>query len=364
MQATNAITDFLIKVSDQNITDIHTTETQIYIRKWNWDIEYIKDISLTRDDLLSFIGSILPGERQWIMTEQKEFDIGFWLADHRYRVNVYEDMKWLRLSIRKIMSRIPSLEEIWIPENFKPTLDKDSGLILVTWPTGSWKSTTLASMIEYINSKRKCHIITLEDPVEYVYQQKQALITQRQIIDNSPNWWSALRNAMRENPDVIMVWEMRDRESIEAVLTIVETWHLVLSTLHTSDASQTISRIIDVFPPEQKEQICLQLSMSLTVVMAQKLLPMADKTGKSVAREIMHNIPAVAANIRANRVHQLPAIIETWSKFGMMSMDYSLAYLLNSGYVSRETVIWKIKNPETFDILLNSIKQGSKWTQN
>ena len=362
MQATNAITNFLIKVADQNITDIHTTETQIYVRTANWDIEYIKDFSITKDDVMSFIGSILPSERQGLMVEQKEFDIWFWLGPHRYRVNVYEDMKWIRLSIRKVMAKIPTLEEIGVPETFKPTLDKDSGLILVTWPTGSWKSTTIASMIEYINQKRKCHIITLEDPIEYVYQQKQALITQRQIIDNSPDWWSALRNAMRENPDVIMVWEMRDRESIEAVLTIVETGHLVLSTLHTSDASQTVSRIIDVFPPEQKEQICLQLSMSLSVVMAQKLLPTADKSWRIVAREIMYNIPAVAANIRSNRVHQLPAIIETGSKFGMMSMDYSLAYLLNAGYITRETVMSKIKNPETFELLLNSIK--SWWTLN
>lgn len=350
----NKIYEVLKELLQYNISDIHFIEDHpVYVRNSTWDL-IPQDIVFLKEELRWFIHDFLPSSKIDELIEWTEIDAAHSIWSTRLRINVYFDKYWIRLALRKISDKPPSMEKIWLDERLKSFLHEDKWLILVTWPTGSGKSTTLASMIDYINRTRKVHIITLEDPVEYVFENKNALITQREIGKHSKNWKDAMKFCLRQDPDIIMVWEMRDWETISAVLTLVETWHLVLSTLHTIDAAQTITRIIDVFPPYQQEQICVQLSLTLRAIISQRLLPTKDGNWRIAAREILVNSSAIANNIREKRIPQIISIMETWFKSWMRTMDQDLANLVAEWKVDLNYVLSRVKNVENFKSLLNS----------
>lgn len=352
----NKLYDILKKLIDVDVSDIHILEwDNMYVRTASWNVQLVKDIIVEKDEIWWFMQDFLSVEMLDSLLDWNEVDAAYSIENVRFRINAYQDKDWIRLALRKISVNPPSLEDIWFDYSIRDYLLKDKWLILVTWPTWSWKSTSLAAMVEFINNNRNCHIITLEDPIEYIYNKKKALITQREIWKNSKSWWNAMKYAMRQDPDVIMVWEMRDLETISAVLTLVETWHLVMSTLHTIDSAQTITRIIDVFPPHQQEQIAVQLSLSLELIISQRLFPNVDNDSRIAAREIMVNTSAIANNIRERRIPQIVSIIETSRKHWMITMDQSLAHLVAEWLLSKEVVISKIKNIDSFNVLLDSL---------
>jgi len=262
----------------------------------------------------------------------------------RHRVNVYYQQQQLTAAIRLLNDKIPTFEELLLPEALRTLANEPRGLILVTGPTGSGKSTTLAAMVDYINERKACHILTIEDPVEYVYTQNMAMIHQRNVGEDVDSFSNALKSAMREDPDVILVGEMRDFETISAAITAAETGHLVLSTLHTTGAAMTVDRIIDVFPPHSQQQIRTQLAGVLKGVITQALLPHASGTGRIAAFEIMLGTDAVSTLIRENKGHQLNSIIQTSARQGMILLDDYLAKLVRNGAITMETALERAVN--------------------
>ena len=266
----------------------------------------------------------------------------------RHRVNVFYQQQQMAAAIRLLNDTTPTFEELGLPEALRALADEPRGLILVTGPTGSGKSTTLAAMVDYINSKNAVHILTVEDPVEYVYKQKKAMIHQRNVGEDVDSFSSALKSAMREDPDVILVGEMRDYETISAAITAAETGHLVLSTLHTTGAAMTVDRIIDVFPPHSQQQIRTQLAGVIKGVVTQTLLPRASGVGRIAAFEIMLGTDAVSTLIRESKGHQLNSIIQTSARQGMILLDDYLVGLVRSGVVKKEAALEKAANKTEF----------------
>ena len=271
----------------------------------------------------------------------------------RYRVNCYKDTKWYSIALRIIPSHIPTLEDLWLWEQIKQMCSKNKGLILVTWATWSWKSTNLAAMIDYINKNFKKHIITIEDPVEFVFNSEKSLVNQRELWNHTKGFPEAIRASLREDPDVIMVWEMRDPETIKAAITLAETWHLVLSTLHTNDSVQTIDRIVDIFPSTQQKQIRMQLSQSLVWVVSQRLLPREDKQERIAAREILITNDAIRNLIIWWKTHQLYSVLEVWQKQWMILMDKYLIALYKKWIISKDTLISYSRDKEWIEMLIN-----------
>jgi twitching motility protein PilT len=288
---------------------------------------------------------MLTEKQRKIVGEGGDVDTSFETAGGlRHRVNVFHQQKRLSCVVRLLNDVIPSFEDLGLPEVLRNLADEPRGLILVTGPTGSGKSTTLAAMVDYINSRKPAHILTIEDPIEYVYKQKMALIHQRNVGEDVESFSFALRSAMREDPDVILVGEMRDFETISAAITAAETGHLVLSTLHTTGAAMTIDRIIDVFPPHSQQQIRTQLASVLKGVITQTLLPRLGLPGRVAAFEIMLGSDAILNLIRENKCHQINAIIQTSQKQGMVLLDTYLGYMVRSGIISQEEAMERAAN--------------------
>lgn len=273
-------------------------------------------------------------------------------TEDRYRVNCYMDSSGYNIALRIIPSLIPTMEDLGLWEHIKEMCQKNKWLILVTWPTWSWKSTNLAAMIDYINNTYKKHIITIEDPVEFSFKSKNSLINQREIGNHTHGFPQAIRASLREDPDVIMVWEMRDPETIKAAITLAETGHLVLSTLHTNDTVQSIDRIVDVFPSGQQDQIRMQLAMSLVGIISQRLLPRADKDGRIAAREIMVASDAVRNLIITGKTHQLYSVLEVGSKQGMILMDKYLILLYKKWFITKDTLFSYARDKEGIEMLI------------
>ena len=304
------------------------------------DIEVMKKI---RDDVLN-------DNQKKIFNERLEIDFSTALEDEgRFRVNFFNQINGLSAVFRTIPSDIKSSEELGIPPLMNQLAMKEKGLVLLTGPTGSGKSTTLAAMIDHVNENKSCHIITIEDPVEYFHKSKSSLINQRELGQSTHSFTNALRSALREDPDVILVGEMRDLETIQLALTAAETGHLVLSTLHTSSAVKTIDRIIDVFPSGQKSQIRSMLSESLLAVIAQKLLQNREKNGRIPASEVMIANHAVRNLIREDKIYQIPTLIQSGGQEGMQSLDQDLQRLLQQGKIERQDAIKVAENPEVFE---------------
>lgn len=276
-----------------------------------------------------------------------EYDFSYSIAGvGRFRVNAFKQRGSTALAIRLIREKIPAIEELGLPQVVVQLARRPRGLVLVTGPTGSGKSTTMAAMIDLINREQQLHIITLEDPIEYLHRHGKSLVNQREIGSDSQSFAKALRAAMREDPDVILVGEMRDLETIATAITAAETGHLVLATLHTTSAAQTIDRIIDIFTPHQQQQIRIQLSNTLQGVIAQQLLPRIDRQGRIAALEIMVATPAIRNLIRDNKTYQIISQLQTGGKFGMQTLDMALRNLCKAGIISREEAMNHANDPD------------------
>lgn len=305
-----------------------------------WTLEGILSIVLSPDDIFTF-------------KKEFELDTSYTSKDGtRYRVNCYNETHGPALAFRRINKEIPSLESLWFWDTMKEICRKSKGLILMTGPTWSGKSTNIASMIEYINTHFKRHIITIEDPIEFLFENKESIIHQREIGLHTKSFPHALKSCLREDPNIIVVWEMRDPETIKAALTLAETGHLVFSTLHTNDTAQSIDRIVDVFPAVQQDQIRMQLAMSLVGIIAQRLLPVKDKDAKVAAREVLLSNDAVRNLILTGKTHQLYSVIEIGQKEGMILMDQYLSILYKKGLITLEVFQNSVRDKENITILL------------
>jgi len=282
----------------------------------------------------TLVFSILDDDQKQILLKDKEFDFSFAFGDlGRFRVNAFHERGNLASALRLIPNEILSIEQLGLPNIVNKFADYPRGLVLVTGPTGSGKSTTLASIIDKINHERASHIVTIEDPIEFTHRSKKAVIVQREVHYDTYSFSAALRSSLRQDPDVVLIGEMRDLETIAAAITIAETGHLVLATLHTNSAAQSIDRMIDVFPPHQQPQIRAQLSNILMAICSQRLIP-AIGGGRVASAEILIATPAVRNIVREGKSHQLEAVIQTGAEFGMQSMDKTLVNLIHSGTIT------------------------------
>lgn len=330
--------DILKRVCEQNASDVHLSVGAKVAYRIDGDLVYEGD-PLTSETIKLAAEDILPAN-EWDKLERiGEVDFAYTLpSEARFRVNVYRQRGFISIAARRIPIAIPSCDEIGLPETVKSFTESPHGLILITGPTGSGKSTTLASLIQHINTTRSCHIITLEDPIEYLHTHKQSVIDQREIGVDTQDFPSALRAALRQDPDVILVGEMRDLETISTAITAAETGHLVFATLHTSDTIQSIDRIIDVFPSDQQGQIRMQLAGVLRGIVSQRLHKKRPQPGRVASFEILVNTPAVANLIRTQKVHQITSVLQTGRSFGMQTMEAHLRQLVGMGMISNEAI--------------------------
>jgi twitching motility protein PilT len=289
--------------------------------------------------------SLLDDEQKAVFEEKLELDLSISIKGiGRFRVNCYKQQGFVGAAFRVIMAEIPTLDQLRLPPVIRQMCHYPNGLVLVTGPTGSGKSTTLAAMVNEINEQHKYHLVTIEDPIEFVHSHKASLVDQREVGVDTLNFQNALKYVLRQNPDVIMVGEMRDLETIAAALTLAETGHLVFSTLHTTSAAQTIDRIVDVFPPYQQQQIRVQVSLCLRAVVCQLLLPSTDAFSRVAAREIMVNTAATANLIREGKSHMITNVIQTQKQLGMCTMDDSVLELVGTQKVTKETAMARLSD--------------------
>ncbi|MBU0691123.1 type IV pilus twitching motility protein PilT [bacterium] len=308
---------------------------------------------LTPDDCKTLAYSILTDKQQKRLEMDLEVDFAFGIEGvSRFRGNIFHQRGSLATVVRSIPFTVPTIEALKLPKICHAFPNKPKGLILVTGPTGSGKSTSLAAIIDRVNTERQVHIITIEDPVEYVHTHKRALVNQREVEADTRSFATALKYVLRQDPDVILVGEMRDLETIQAALTAAETGHLVLATLHTNSATESVNRIIDVFPPHQQGQVRAQLSMSLEAVMTQKLIPRKSGTGVIMAAEVMICTPAIRALIRENKVHEMYGILQVSQKYGMQTLNQSLYDLVISKVISPERALYVSNVPEELQRML------------
>ncbi len=327
------------------------------IRLKNGDIAPmdLKEI-LTWDDVTAVINSITTAEQREKFEKELEVDFSYHIGKmSRFRVNIFHERSGPAVAFRMISEDIPTLDELGLGDTARFLAMQPNGLVLVTGPTGMGKSTTMASIIDYINANRKAHIITIEDPIEFVYKSKQSLITQREVNNHTHSFANAIRAALREDPDVVMVGEMRDLETIAAAITLAETGHLVFSTLHTSDAAHTIDRIIDVFPPYQQQQIRAQLAGTLKGVISQILVPRADGAGRVAAREVMIANDAVRNCISKGESHQIYSVMQVGAQEGMVLMDKSLEDLVKAGLITADEALSKATDPQYLQSRLSEL---------
>ncbi|WP_102345397.1 type IV pilus twitching motility protein PilT [Bacillus sp. Marseille-P3661] len=298
--------------------------------------QYGKDIIKPADS--EGMAQSIISDSQWQQFKDKgELDFSYGLQGvSRFRVNTYHQRGCISMAIRTVPTQIPTLEQLQMPEVLKDIAKKPQGLLLVTGPTGSGKSTTLAAMIDYMNKNMRRHIITLEDPIEYLHKHRYCIIDQREVGFDTQNFANGLRACLRQDPDVILVGEMRDLETISTAITAAETGHLVLGTLHTTSAPATIDRIIDVFPPNQHAQVRIQLASVLAAIISQRLFQTADKKGRKAATEILVNTAAIKNLIRNEKIHQIPSVMQTSKAAGMHTLEMSIKDLVEHKYITKE----------------------------
>lgn len=345
----------LLKLSIQSkASDLHLTENSPPVLRIDGKLVFTEGKPLGRDELKKSIYSILSDGQKEKFEHDRELDFSLALEGlERFRVNVHIQKGSVEAAFRRIPQFVPSIKDLGLPPAILDFARKPSGLVLITGPTGSGKTTTLASMIDVINAERSSMIMCIEDPIEYVHKNKKSVIKQREVYSDTHSFAEALKRCLRQDPDVIVVGEMRDLETISTALTAAETGHLVLTTLHTPDAPQTIERIIDVFPSHQQQQVRLQLSACLQGVASQILLPRASGEGRALASEILVATPAVRNLIRERAVEQIPTAIQTGIQYGMHTMDTSLKLLFEEGIISYEDAMSQVKNVEEFEQLLD-----------
>lgn len=339
--------DLLQLVIDEGASDLHLAVGVAPTLRIHGSMVNLDTDPLAPEDTERLMKAITSGANQQKVREQGGADFGFAFGDlARFRVSVLKQKGHIGLVLRTIPNDLLPLEVIGLPPSIKDLLFKPRGLILVTGPTGSGKSTTLASMINIINEERDCHIITVEDPIEFYHQHKKCVVTQREIGVDVPSFSEALRRALRQDPDVIMVGEMRDLETIEAAITAAETGHLVFGTLHTTGAAETVDRIVDAFPTNQQAQIRTQLAAGLVAVISQVLMPRHDVSGRVAGFEIMITTPSIKALIRDNKTYRISSELQTGAKFGMNTLDAHLIGLYEEGKISYGELMTKAQDPQ------------------
>ena len=339
--------DLLELAVQENASDLHLAVGLPPVMRISGSLVPIDASPLTPADTERLMRAITPEEHLRGLEQHCGADFGFPYKDlARFRVSIFRQKGHVGLVLRQIPSKMLTLEQIGLPAQIRDLLFKPRGLILVTGPTGSGKTTTLASMLNIINQERDCHIITIEDPIEYYHTHKKSVVTQREIGTDVPTFSEALRRALRQDPDVILVGEMRDLETMEAAITAAETGHLVFATLHTTGAARTVDRIVDAFPTNQQEQIRTQLSTSIVAVISQILLPRKDGPGRVAAFEIMIATPSIRSLIRDNKTFRITSDLQTGGKWGMQTLDSHLIELWRSGKISYEDLVTKAQDTE------------------
>jgi len=351
------MSDLLQLVVSEGASDLHTRVGASPTIRVHGTLHRVEGPALTPETSEELMRSITSEEHIQAVRERGGADFAFAFGEAaRFRVSVFKEKGNFGMVLRQIPSKMLTFEQIGLPESVKELLFKPRGLILVTGPTGSGKSTTLASLLNIVNETRdEVHLITIEDPIEYYHKHKKALITQREVHVDVPNFAEALRRALRQDPDMILVGEMRDLETIEAAITAAETGHLVFGTLHTTGAAKTIDRLTNAFPTNQQEMVRIQLSTVLQAVISQLLIPRIDKPGRVAAFEIMINTPSIAALIRDNKTFRIQSDIQTGAKYGMVTLDSWLLNQYEKGLIAREEVINKAQDATTITAKLQEM---------
>ena len=340
--------DLLQVVVDEGASDLHIRVGVPPVIRLHGRLVHMDLPSLVPEDTEHLMKAITSEAHIQKVREQGGTDFGFAYGDAaRFRVSVFKERGNFGLVLRQIPNKLMSLEQIGLPPSIKDLLFRPRGLVLVTGPTGSGKTTTLASMLDIINTEEDCHIITIEDPIEYYHPHKKSIVTQREVGVDVPDFAEALRRGLRQDPDVILVGEMRDLETMEAAITAAETGHLVFATLHTTGAARTVDRIVDAFPTDQQEQIRTQLASSILAVISQVLLVRADTKGRVACFEIMISTPSIQALIRDNKTFRITSDIQTGAKYGMMTLDSNLLSLYERGLISYGDLITIAQDPQS-----------------
>jgi len=349
------VDDLLRRMVEASASDLHMKAGSPPVLRIHGDLVPQEAPPLTAEAMRGALSQIATAEQQALFDRAKELDFSYSAQGiGRFRVNAALQRGSITLAFRLISSTVPTLEELGLPDICRSLVLKPRGLALVTGPSGSGKSTTLAAMIGYLNEREPRHVVTIEDPIEFVHEDKRCLISQRELGADTTSFAAALKHALRQDPDVIMVGEMRDLETIALALTAAETGHLVLATLHTPSAAQTIDRIIDSFPPHQQQQVKVQLSQVLEAVLCQTLVPRADRSGRAAAVEVMVATAAIRNLIREGKTFQILNVIQTGSQYGMQTLDQALASLCQRGIITEDDALARCANDEELGRLLTT----------
>jgi twitching motility protein PilT len=353
--------DLLSTLVERGASDLHiTTGIHPQLRLHGKLVPLTQFEQLMPQDTQRLAYSVLNERQKQKFEEDNELDLSFGIQGlARFRCNVYRQRGAVACAIRMIPTKIKGFTELGLPTIVEQLAERPKGLILVTGPTGSGKSTTLAAMVDKINSERSEHIVTIEDPIEFVHQHKKCLVNQREIFSDSHSFKNALKYILRQDPDVVLVGEMRDLETIAAALTVAETGHLTLGTLHTNSCAQTMNRIIDVFPTNQQDQVRSQLALVLEGVLCQQLIPTADGRGRVMAMEIMVATPAIRNLVREEKIHQIYSAMQAGQKFGMQTMNQSLLTLVQRGRITRDEALIRTMDPQELGHLIAGLGPGN-----
>jgi twitching motility protein PilT len=342
------INEMLKIVVDRDAADLHLRVNKPPVIRLHGEFEPLDPKPLAPEDTERLMKEITPPRYQQMLQEQGSADFAYAFSEHaRFRTNIFRNMSNVGIVMRLIPTRIFTFDQLGLPRaSLGPIMEAHRGMVIVTGPTGSGKTTTLATMIDWINTNRSVHIITIEDPIEYTHIHKKSIVSQRELHVDTPSFANALRGALRQDPDVILVGEMRDLETMEAAITAAETGHLVFGTLHTIGAATTVDRIIDQFPADQQEQIRSVLAVALMSILSQTLLPKISGKGRVAAYEILHNTPAVQNLIREHKTNRITSIIQTSAKLGMITLDDFLLMLYRKGLISGSVCLERAQNYE------------------
>jgi twitching motility protein PilT len=347
----------LLTVLERNASDLHLTAGSPPMIRQHGKLHALDFPALTPQQTREVVYSILTNDQRQRLETDWQIDFAYSIPGKaRYRVNAYFQRASLSAAFRLIPSEMPKLRDLGLPPVLQEFTKKPRGFVLVTGPTGSGKSTTLAAMLDSINDERQEHILTIEDPIEFLHKHKKCIVNQRELGADAQTFALGLKAALRQDPDVILVGEMRDLETISTALTAAETGHLVFATLHTQDTAQTVDRIVDVFPPDQQQQVRVQLSVSLQGIVTQQLIASADGTGRVVATEVLVPTPAVRNLIREGKTHQIYSALQTGGQFGMQTMDASLAGLVREQKITRELAEARSSTPEELRRLMGTVR--------
>ncbi len=348
--------ELLTKMVEMGASDLHFTTGRPPLFRVHGNLRSITQDALTPEECMRLAYSVMNEGQRKGFEQKKEFDFSFGISNlARFRANVFLQRGCVSMAVRLIPFEIQSVEQLGLPKIVVELAERNSGLVLVTGPTGSGKSTTLAAMVDKINGTEEGHILTVEDPIEFVHKHKKCIINQREVKADTETFASAMRVALRQDPDVVLIGEMRDTETMEAALSIAETGHLTLATLHTNSAAQTINRIVDAFPSGAKSQVRTQLSFVLQGVISQALLPKIGG-GRVMVYEVMVATPAIRAMIRDDKVHQIQSAIEAGQKFGMNTMNARMAELVKNRIIEKSVALARSPDPEHFERLMGSAR--------